>query len=712
MDCGPASLKIIAKHYGKDFSMKYLRDKCNISREGVSLLDISKVAEEIGLRTLALKVTFEDLRDKIPMPCILHWNYSHFVVVYKVSKNKVYVSDPQVGLVTYSKEKFIHAWKRTEERGYVLAIETTPTFYETEDVKTPTTFSRYFRYLRPYRKLLVQVFFGMAMGIVISLLFPMITQSIVDIGIETKDYDFINILLVAGAVLTLSSVFSNYVQSRMMLYVSDKINISMVSDFIKKALNLPVTFFERKMTSDILNRIEDHNRIQAFIFDAFLKIIIAGLSFIVYAIILATYKINLFLFFMGGTVIYVLWILLFLKKRRRLDYQYFDSSIYNQNEIIQIVDSSHEIKINNLQQRKKWDWEKSRLDIYNLNIKLLNLTQTQDIGTAIIDRLKNVFITFVAAKAVITGDMTLGMMLSVQYIIGQMNGPVGQLIGFIQSFQDAKISLERVSEVVYQEEEEATFTGVKMPIPKNRSIELKDLTFSYHKNVLPVLKNVSLVLPQGKMTAIVGQSGSGKTTLMKLLLRFYENYEGSIAVGNIDLKSIDIYEWRDHCGSVMQDGKIFNDTILYNIVLDEENIDVEKLNMAIEATNLQAFIDNTPQKLYTPIGQGGNGISGGQKQRILIARALYKNPDFLFLDEATNALDAKNENEISHNLEKLIKGKTSVVIAHRLSTVKAADQIIVLDEGSIVESGTHETLLEKRGVYYNLVSNQIELEMA
>jgi ATP-binding cassette subfamily B protein len=540
--------------------------------------------------------------------------------------------------------------------------------------------------------------------------FPFITQSIVDIGIETKDFDFINILLIASLVLTLSSVISYYIQSRVILFVADRVNISMVSDFLNKLLRLPIKFFERKMVSDILNRIGDHNRIQSFLMSAFLGIIVSALSFIIYAAILCFYEIQLFLIFIGGTILYLVWIYLFLGARRRLDLGMFDANTTNQNEIIQIIDSSTEIKINNLHQKKRWDWEKSRVDISNLTLKSLNLSQTQEFGTALIDRIKNILITFVAAKAVIEGEMTIGMMLSAQYIIGQMNGPVGQIIGLVQSYQDAKISLERVNEVVEDENEEKVFDGMESPIPLERTIRLVNLSFRYHESTPNVLKQINLDIEEGKMTAIVGQSGSGKTTLMKLLLRLYDTYEGEIFIGGTTLKSINLYDWRQRSAAVLQDGKIFNDTILMNIVLDSENIDQERLKSVIEIANLKEYIDGTSLKLYTPLGTGGFGISGGQKQRILIARALYKNPDFLFLDEATNSLDAKNEREITFNFRRVLKEKTSVVIAHRLSTVKSADKIVVLHKGEVVEVGTHSELVLKKGHYFNLVSSQIELD--
>jgi len=711
MDCGPASLKIICKHFGKNFSMKYLRDKCNITREGVSLKDIAKTAEDLELRTLPLKVTYDNLLKKIPLPCIIHWNYSHFVVLYKIKENKVYISDPQVGLITYSKDEFNHGWKKNNEKGVIMILEPSPEFYEKEEHTTPSFFSTHFKYLNKYSNFLLQVFFGMIMGIVISLIFPFITQSVVDIGIETKDFNFINLLLVASIVLTLSSVFSNYIQSRIMLYVADRVNISMVSDFIRKTLRLPINFYERKMTSDILNRINDHNRIQKFILNSFLSIVIATLSFITYSVILAYYDISLLLIFFVGTLLYVGWIALFLKRRRKLDYQYFDSNIHNQNEIIQIAENSSEIKINNLEHKKRWDWEKSRLEIYGLNIQMLNLTQIQSIGSTLIDRIKNLFITFFAAKAVINGEISLGMMLSVQYIIGQMNSPLGQFINFIQSYQDAKISLERVSEVMIEEEEEVIFEGVETKTPKKPDIIVKNLSFKYHESNPYVLKNISFTIPNGKMTAIVGQSGSGKTTLMKILSRLYQNYEGEIFLNHTDFKSINVHEWRGQIGSVLQDGKIFNDTLLQNIVLETEDIDTDRLSNAISLSNLRELVNEKPQKLYTVIGQGGIGISGGQKQRILIARAIYKNPEFFFFDEATNSLDTKNENEITQKINAINKGKTSLVIAHRLSTVRNADQIIVLEKGEIIEIGTHEELYNKKGTYYGLIANQQELKI-
>jgi ATP-binding cassette subfamily B protein len=710
MDCGPASIKIVAKYYGRNFSMKYLRDLCNTTREGVSLLDIAKASEAIGFRSLALRATYDDLYTKFPLPCILHWNYAHFVVLYRITRKAAYISDPQIGLVKYRTSEFCRSWKRNEERGYILVLEPGHRLYKNDITATSGKVRNYLNYLIPYKRFLIQVFFGMVMGVFVSLLFPLITQSIVDIGIETKDFDFIHILIVASIVLTISSTLSNFIQSRMMLFVADRVSVSMASDFIIKIMKLPISFFERKMISDVLARIADQNRIQSFILDSLLSVSIAVLSFCVYGIILIGFDFQIFLFYTLGTILYVAWIFLFIKRRKELDYKLFDAAVVNQNEVIQLIDGIHEIKINNLQYKKKSDWEHSRIAIVDLNMKMLNLSQLQNVGTVIIDKLKNIFVTLFSAEAVISGEITLGMMLAVQYIIGQMNGPVGMLIGYVQSYQDAQISLERVNEVTREEKEEVKSVGLPLPIPESLSIKVEGLSFAYHPHIPKVLNNISLEIPAGKMTAIVGASGSGKSTLIKLLLRFYDGYDGKIIVGqNTDLKSIDIDEWRANCGSILQQGKIFNDTILKNIVLDDDDIDIPRMEHAIDAANLREFINEQPLKLYTMLGYGGHGISGGQAQRLLIARALYKQPTFIFLDEATNSLDAKNEREITQHLLENFQGRTVVVIAHRLSTIKTADQIIVLDKGKVMETGTHDSLLVDGNYYLQLINNQLEV---
>ena len=709
MDCGPACLKIIAKYYGKTLSMKYLRDLCYITREGVSLLDIGKAAECIGLTTLALKVKFEDLKNKMPFPLIAHWKQSHFIVVYKISKKKVFVSDPALGLISYSYKDFQQGWELSNGIGGIMLVEPSNEFHELEEKESSYSFRHFMKYLKPYHKYLFQVFIGMVAGILISILSPFISQSIVDFGIGTGNIAFVNMMLIAGVVLAISSLFASLIQNRIMLYVSERINMRMVSDFLRKIMYLPVAFFERKMLTDILTRIADHNRIQSFIMNTFLGIFINILLFVIYSIIMLYYEKNMFFVFICTSLVYFGWILLFLKERKHIDNLSFEARAINQNDLLELLENVNEIKTNNISTQRRWKWELSRFKIYGLNIRNLNLSQIQTTGATFITQIQNVILTYIAAKNVIDGVMTLGMMMAAQHILGQLSGPISSLIGYVESMQFAKLSLMRVNEIIIEEKPEVSNQNSNLPSAKN--IELKNLSFSYNPNQTTVLNDINLIIPEGKITAIVGESGSGKTTLLKLLLRFYEPTSGEISVGGRALQDINMYKWRNCIGSVLQDGKLFNDTILYNITLTDEEIDIDydRLQQAVKLANVESFLENKPLKLYTPLGSGGSGLSQGQKQRILIARALYKNPDFIFLDEATNSLDANNEKEIVQNLNLILQGKTAIIIAHRLSTVKNADNIIVLNNGMIAEQGTHEELLKLKGIYYSLIINQLDL---
>jgi ATP-binding cassette subfamily B protein len=539
MDCGAACLQIIAKYYGRNLPLKYLRDLCYVTHEGVNMFNLCKAAEKVGFRTLPLKVDFAGLKDKIPLPCIIHWEYNHFIVVYKITKKKVFVSDPIAGLISYSHVEFNKRWLFGKKQGNIIVIDTGITFNELNDVTSTKNLKYFFNYLKPYSTFLWQVFIGLLIGIILSLIFPFMSQAMMDIGIGNQDIDFVNLILISSLILTLSSVISGYVQSRIMLYVSDRMNINMISDFIAKLLRLPVPFFERKMVSDILLRIGDHGRIQNFVVTTLLGMTIAILSFFVYSGIMVFYSFRLFIIFIIGHVFFALWIFLFLKKRKKLDYAYFKTSSVNQNELLEILENIPDIKVNNLAKAKQWKWENSRLDIYNLNIKTLNLGQLQGVGSTIINNATSILISYFSAKSVIKGDMTLGMMMSAQYILGQLSGPLSQFLGYIQSYQDARISLDRVSEVVFDEKDEPVSNGITLPIPEQADIVLKHVTFHYNPNYDPVLKDISITLPAGKLTAIVGESGSGKTTLMKLLLRFYNDYFGEITIGKTDLKSTD-----------------------------------------------------------------------------------------------------------------------------------------------------------------------------
>jgi len=707
MDCGAACLKIVVKYYKKTFSLKYLRDKCYATREGVSLFDIGRAAEEIGFRTLALKVGFNDFKNKMPLPAIVHWQLKHFVVVYKITNKKVYISDPAFGLVSHSIAEFKKSWEMYDGMGSILVMETTPEFYAQDDIETPDSLRYFMKYLKPHHKYLAQVIIGMLAGVIIGLLSPFISQAIMDFGIGAGNMQFINTMLVAGVILTFSTMISGFIQGRLMLYVSQRINMNMVSDFLRKTLRLTMSFFERKMVSDLLVRISDQGRIQSFIMNTFLGISMNILLFIVYSILMLYYESNMFFVFMAGSAVYTGWIFLFIKERKKLDNKRFEMSSVNKNNLLELLESVSEIKANNIANRRRWKWEISRFKLYGLSVRNMNLDQTEKTGATFILKLQSVVLIYIAASNVINGEMTLGMMMAAQYILGQLDGPIGGMVGYVHSIQFARLSLKRVNEVILEEEPEKSLSSLK--ITENKTITIKNLDFYYNPNLNKVLDNINITIPEGKVTAIVGESGSGKTTLAKLLLRFYEPVNGEIEVGGLPLAHIDLHHWRDRCGTVLQDGKLFNETILYNITLkDESEIDKDWLAKSIKMANIDKFISDRPLKLYTPLGANGAGLSQGQKQRLLIARAIYKNPDFIFLDEATNSLDANNEKQISQNLNTLLKGKTAVVIAHRLSTIKNAHNIVVLDNGKVAEQGNHEKLIKGKGKYYSLFLNQME----
>ena len=715
MDCGPTCLRIVSKHYGKIFSLQALREKCFITRQGVSMLGISDAAESIGFRTVGVRIDFKRLCEESPLPCIVHWKQQHFIVVYKIKNNEVYVSDPAHGLIKYSEKEFLDCWLSTkkddEDKGIALLLEPTPDFYsQAEESFNKSGFLYLLSYLRPYKKFLVQLFLGLLLGSLLQLIFPFLTQSVVDIGISNQNIGFVYLVLIAQLMLFISRATVEFIRGWILLHLGTRINISLISDFLAKLMKLPIRFFDTKMTGDILQRITDNHRIESFLTSSTLSILFSMVNLLIFSVVLALYSMKIFLVFFLGSVLYTLWIWLFMKRRRELDFKRFAQMSDNQSNIIQLITGMQEIKLNNCEKQKRWDWEHIQARLFRVNVKGLALTQWQQAGSVFINETKNIVISFIAAKAVIDGSITLGMMLAVQYIIGQLNSPIEQMITFIQAAQDAKISLERLGEIHNKEDEENPDDAKITIIPENKSINIDKLNFQYdspHSEM--VLENVDLKIPEGKITAIVGMSGSGKTTLVKLLLGFYPPVKGEIRIGDIKLENFSAKMWRQKCGAVMQDGFIFSDSIAKNIALSEETIDKQKLLHAVKVANIQEFIESMPLGYNTKVGSDGHGLSQGQKQRILIARAVYKNPDYIFFDEATNALDANNELVIMNNLEKFFKGKTVVVVAHRLSTVKNADNIVVLDKGKIVEMGTHNELAAIKGEYYKLVKNQLEL---
>jgi ATP-binding cassette subfamily B protein len=721
MDCGPACLSIITSHYGSEYSIDNLRRSCHISKGGVSLLGISEAAEQIGFKTIGGRLTFTKLEKEAPLPCIIHWNQEHFVVVYKIKgktifrkQAKVYISDPARGLVKYTEDEFKEHWVSTrsngQDEGIVLLLEPTQEFYSKKVDKINRNSLKFlFGYFLRYKRFFGQLTIGLLLGSLFQLIFPFLTQAIVDIGIANKNISFIYLILLAQMVLIISRMSVEFIRRWILLHISTRINISLISDFFIKLMKLPMSYFDTKLTGDILQRINDHSRVEQFLTAKTLNTLFSLFTLIVFSVVLWLYDVRIFAIFFVGSIIYTFWIIVFLKKRRELDFKYFDVRAKNQNKTYQLIQGMQEIKLQNAERRHRWEWEDVQADLFHIHIASLKLEQTQEAGNIFINESKNIIITVVAALAVINNEMTLGMMLATQYIIGQLTLPIEQTVGFIHDLQDTKISLERINEIHKKEDENAGRPIQKQDI-KNTSIKIENLVFQYEgPHSKKVLNNIYLTINSGEVTAIVGASGSGKTTLVKLLLQFYNPVDGKIWVGNHDLAKFNSTWWRNQCGAVMQDGFIFSESIAHNIAANENEIDKKKLAYAAKTANIHDFIMELPLKYNTVIGNEGQNLSQGQKQRVLIARAVYKNPDFLFFDEATNALDANNEKAIVENLQEFYKGKTVVVVAHRLSTVKNADQIVVLDDGKIVETGNHRELTNKKGAYYHLVKNQLEL---
>lgn len=716
MQCGIACLAMICKHYGKEFSIEALSRYCFATTEGVSLLGISEAAGKLGLHSVCGRVSMEQIQ-QAPLPCILHWNQNHFVVLYKQKRGKkFYIADPGKGLISYSRKEFLEYWVSTrsqgEEKGIAMFIQPTPAFYEQEGEpqKDKRSFRFLFGYVKQYRRYFGQILLGALVGCLLQLVFPFLTQAIVDVGIKQQNLNIIYLILLGQLMLTVSRTTVDFIRRWILLHIGVRINISLVSDFFIKLLKLPMAFFEVKLMGDLLERMNDHNRVEKFLTNQVLNIAFSMLGFLVFGGVLFSYNLSIFCIFLVGSVAYGAWIAFFLKKRKTLDYLLFERQAANHNKTYQFITAMQEIKLQNCEQRRRWEWEDVQADLFDVNMKQLRLQQMQEAGSVFINEVKNILITILAATAVIRGEMTLGMMLAVQYIIGQLNAPVEQLMNFLYSLQDVKISLERINEIHEMENEESHAEAMMGFADKDRSLYFRKVDFKYDPHhPRKTLDGMDFVISEGKVTAIVGTSGSGKTTMIKLLLGYYKVLDGSITIGETDLQRYNLKWWRRHCGVVMQDGVIFSESIARNIAVDDGEIDTERLQLAARIACIEDYILSLPLQYNTLIGQDGVGLSQGQKQRILIARAVYKNPEYIFLDEATNALDANNERAIVENLMEFYRGKTVVVVAHRLSTVKHADQLLVVEKGRIVETGTHEDLICRQGAYYHLVKNQLEL---
>ena len=719
MMCGITCLQMVCKHFGREVSLRTLSKLCVATSEGVSMLGVNEAANKLGLRTMCARTDFDTL-SKATLPCVLHWNQNHFVVLYKVRKGRIfYVADPGKGLVKYNLEEFGKHWVSTasqgEEKGIAMFLEPTLEFYshkvdnEKED-GSPRSFQFLFGYIKQYRKYFGQIVLGLLVGSLLQLILPFLTQSIVDVGIKNQNIGFIWLILLGQLMLTISRTAIDFIRRWLLLHISLRINISLVSDFFIKLLKLPMSFFDTKLMGDLMQRMGDHSRVNSFLTQQTLSIVFSLFTFVVFSIVLLSYNWLVFAIFMLGSLLYGGWLALFLRRRKVLDYELFEQQAINNNKTYEFITSMQEIKLQDCEQRRRWEWEDVQADLFGVQMKSLKLQQTQEAGSIFINELKNIVITVVAATAVIHGQLTLGMMLAVQYIIGQLNSPVEQLMSFFYSVQDVRISLERINEIHRMDDEngkQGLETSVK---EEDKGIDLENVNFKYDPHALKtIIDNVSLTIPKGKVTAIVGASGSGKTTLIKLMLGYYPVLGGQINIGGTDVNTLNKKWWRRQCGVVMQDGVTFSESIARNIAVDDKEIDKQRLQTAAEIACIHNYVMGLPLKYNTKIGRDGVGLSQGQKQRILIARAVYKNPDYIFLDEATNSLDANNERMIVEYLDEFYKGKTVVIVAHRLSTVKNADQIVVLDKGKVVEIGNHEELTAKRGAYYNLVKNQLEL---
>ena len=718
-DCGPACLRMIARYYGMEYSAEMLRRHCYISREGVSMLGISEAAEYIGFETAAVKITFKQLSEEGVFPCILHWNQKHFVVCYGIEKcryggYKIHISDPASQRLTYTKDEFERCWigpnNGNDCYGVALMLEPGEKFGKVpeERKKNGLCIRSFWGYLTPYRSMIGQLMLAMLVGSLIQLVLPFLSQAMVDQGINGRDMDIITMILMAQLFFFMSTLSIDYIRSWITLHMNTRIDISLIADFLVKLTAMPLQFFDSRMTGDILQRIGDHGRIKNFLLGNSIRIVFSMINFLVYLCILAYYNMTVLGIFVAGNALYVAWVSFFMRYRRELDIKRFSQSAIEQSKMIQLVQGMQDIKLNNCERQKRWEWERIQVQLFKIGLDGLRIEQIQQSGSVFFTQTTHILIYYIAARAVVEGGMTLGMMMSLSYIIGQVSAPISEFIGFARGFQDAKISLERLNEVHSQDDEETGIEVKRTELPYDRDIEIEHLSFSYNGSEQELaLKDISLHIPAHKVTAIVGESGCGKTTLVKLLQGFYDPTRGSIRVGGTALSDINPHVWRASTGSVMQDSFIFSDSIADNIAVNAEESDRERIKYAGRIARIDDFVASLPLGYDTVIGMEGKGISQGQRQRILIARAVYKNPEYIFLDEATNSLDAINEAAIMDNLQKFYEGRTVVISAHRLSTIREADQIVVMEKGEIVERGKHQELLERKGVYYELARNQI-----
>ncbi|WBV56365.1 peptidase domain-containing ABC transporter [Chryseobacterium daecheongense] len=705
-DCGVTCIRMIAKYYGINISnTNPVLVESNLLKQGITISDLNDTAKKLGFNTLVVKLDFEKMINNVPLPAIFFWNQNHFIIVYKVVNKQLYVADPGFGKIVYSQKEFLKGWAQESDEGIVLLLDPTEKLFDIREKKKKKNDLQYVtQYLVKHKIQLFLIALTLLISSCIELIFPFFTQKILDKGVVLKKISIIYLILIAQILVFVSRIGLEFYRSWLFIHISSRISLSIISDFLVKLMQLPLRFFNSKNIGDLIQRIQDHNRIESFLSKDLIQTVFSFFSIVIYICILFYFNINVFLIVSIGTILELLWIFKFLHKIKLLDQKTFTLEIKDKNKIYELISSMQEIKLNNLEENKRNEWQKIQTNIYLNNINKLKTTQKYE-SYRFIGFFQTILVIFVSSIAVMNQTLTIGSMLAIMFILGGINAPIGQLINFVLQYQLVKVSFERLNEI-HNKPNEENLNKISY-LEDIKDINIDNVSFSYD-NSNYILKNISLKIPKGKTTAIVGVSGSGKTTLLKLILKFYQQQQGTILINDNTLEEVENTFWRSKCGVILQDSFIFSDTISYNISL-EENANQEKILNAIRLANVNDFVDKLPLGLSTIIGSEGIGISHGQKQRILIARAIYKNPDYLFFDEATNSLDSNNEVIIINNINRYFNGKTMIVVAHRLSTVKKADQIIVLDNGRIIEKGNHNELVKFKGKYFELIQNQLEL---
>ncbi|KFF25120.1 peptidase domain-containing ABC transporter [Chryseobacterium vrystaatense] len=711
MDCGPVCIQMISDYYGKKYDLNFLREICNYGKQGVTINSLKGAAEKIGYDAHVIKAGLDEINDLDLFPYILHWGNDHYVILLKFTKKSAVIADPGYGILSVSKEIFKKNWYKNNKG--VAVVLSPAELLESNEPKRTSLFGYTSKYLKKHKKEILKIAATLLIINTLTFLLPFITQKIFDDGIAHTDKKMIYYLILSQLFIYIGIYLSEIYRNWIAVKLGGNISIEIIYNFFKKLIKLPIHFLETKVVGDYNQRIQDSEKIEAFMTSQSITSIFSMLTIIVYLIVMSIYNFNLFFLYISITLVSVAVSLYFLKKRRLYDYLIFKEKANIQNLTFEILNGITEVKLNGLEDVKLNQWKNYQNLALKLNVDLAKIGQQQYISFSALNQIKNLSITLVSSILVIDGLLSLGELLTISFIVGQLNSPIDQLISFFRDVQDSKLSMERISEIEDQKDEDNEKDANLKEVENENSIIFRNVSFSYNSTDR-VLDNINIEIPENKITAIVGASGSGKTTLIKLILKFYERYSGDIFIKGVNIKNVTSASIRKSIGTVMQDGYLFSDTIEGNIagetIMDNEEEYQALKQMAYQLSNAEEFISRLPLRDQTKVGSYGINLSGGQEQRLIIARALFKNPDFLILDEATSALDTKNEKTIHNNLKLFFKNKTVLIIAHRLSTVRNADNIIVMDHGKVIEQGEHRELLDKKNKYYELVKNQLELD--